>query len=277
MLLRSIAALSLILAAALYVFASIPLWMAVLAFAGAWLALFLLAFGFLCLICALVDMDKPQETDSKFYRAVMYIYIEALISLVRVRLHTQGLEKTPRDGRFLLVCNHLFVADPGIVLHCFRKSQLTFITKQENQRLFIIGKFMHKIRCQPIDRDNDRQALKAILKCVQILKNDEASVAVFPEGYTSRDGKLHHFRSGVFKIAQKTKVPIVVCTIRNTRQIFKNLAKLRRTDVEFHLVDVIQPQDYQGLTTVELGNRIYEMMIGDLGEEFRQTDGEHTP
>ena len=75
----------------------------------------------------------------------MHLYIEALIQLVRVRLHTKGLENTPKEGRFLLVCNHLFIADPGIVLHCFRKSQLAFLTKKENYRLPFIGAFMHKI------------------------------------------------------------------------------------------------------------------------------------
>ena len=252
------------------------LWLPVV-FVLAYLALGLLAVGFLRLACALVDMDKPQERDSKFYRCLMHPYIEALITLVRVRLHTRGLEKTPKEGRFLLVCNHLFIADPGIILHCFRKSQLAFITKQENEKLPIVGKIMHKILCQSIDRDNDRQALKVILKCIQLLKNDQVSICAFPEGYTSKDGKLHHFRSGVFKIAQKAHVPIVICTIQNTRQIFPNLKKLGHTDVEFHLVEVMQSQEYAGLSTVELGNVVYEKMIADLGEQYRMEPREQTP
>lgn len=272
MLFRGIYTLSIVLAVVLCVVFAWPLWLAPLVFAGCWLALFLTAFAFLWAVCVLVDLEKPQEHDSKFYRAVMYVYIEALISLVLVRLHTGGLEKTPRKGRFLLVCNHLFLADPGILLHCFKKSQLAFITKYENYGLPFVGKFMHKIMCQPIDRDNDRQALKTILKCIQLIKEDQVSIGVFPEGYTSKDGKLHPFRPGVFKIAQKTGVPIVVCTIRNTRMIFQNLARLKKTDVELHLVDVIQPEDYQGLSTVALSDMVYEKMIGDLGEEFRYTE-----
>ena len=121
-------------------------------------------------------------------------------------------------------------------------------------------------------RENDRAALKTILKCIQLLKDDEASIGVFPEGYTSKDGKLHHFRSGVFKIAQKAGVPIVVCTIRNTRQIFPNISHLKPTDVELHLVDVIPAEDLKGKTTVDIGNQVYEMMIGDLGESFRMEE-----
>ena len=65
----------------------------------------------------------------------------------------------------------------------------------------------------------------------------------------------------------KTKVPIVVCTLRNTQHAFHNGFRLKKTDVDLHLVDVISPEDYEALSTVELGNRVYEMMAQDLGPE----------
>lgn len=272
MLLRTITGLSLLVSCIIFACADWAIWMLPLLFVGIYAGLLLLAVAFLWAICAVVNLDKPQEEDSPFYRRVMHLYIEALIQLVRVRLHTKGLENTPKEGRFLLVCNHLFIADPGIVLHCFRKSQLAFLTKKENYKLPFIGAFMHRILCQPIDRENDRQALKSIIKCIQMIKEDKVSVCAFPEGYTSKDGKLHPFRPGVFKIAQKTGVPIVVCTIQNTREIFKNLKHFGHTDVELHLVDIIPPESYAGLSTVALSDMIYEKMIADLGESFRYSE-----
>ena len=269
MLLKGIALISLALAAVLFLCGGLPLWVAAVIFAALYVMLVALAFLILWICSKTVDMEKPQEEDSPIWRAVMHVYIEALISLVGVRLHTRGLEKTPKEGRFLLVCNHLFTADPGVILHCFKKSQLAFVTKQENQALPFVGPIMHRILCQPIDRENDRSALKTILKCISLIKEDKVSIGVFPEGYTSKDGKLHPFRPGVFKIAQKANVPIVVCTIQNTRSIFKNLKKLKKTDVELHLVDVIPPEEFKGLSTVELSDRVYACMIADLGEEFR--------
>ena len=83
---------------------------------------------------------------------------------------------------------------------------------------------------------------------------------------------MHPFRPGVFKIAQKTNVPIVVCTIQNTSAIFKNIQRLRHTDVELHLVEVIPPESYAGMNTVALSDKIYESMISDLGEDFRYSE-----
>ena len=269
MLLKSIAAASLLLSVLLFLCLDTALWLVPVFFAGIYLALALLAFGFLCLICALVDMEKPQEQDSPFYRKAMYVYIEALVSLVLARVHATGLEKTPKDGRFLLVCNHQHEADPGLLLHCFKRSQLAFISKKENDSMFVVNKMMHKTMCQLINRENDREALKTIIKCIQLIKEDQVSICAFPEGGIKEVGKLSHFRSGVFKIAQKANVPIVVCTVRNTAQIIPNLLKGKHTDVYLNLLDVIPAESLKGRTTVDIAEEVYEKMIADLGEDWR--------
>ncbi len=246
------------------------LWLLPVSLLGSVLLLALLAFLFLWFMCSRVDITKEQTEDDPFYRGMLTLYIEALITLLRIRIHVQGKELVPQSGRVLLVCNHLHMADPCALLHVFKDKQLAFISKRENNDMFLVGKLLHKILCQPINRENDREALKTILKCIQIIKEDKASIAVFPEGYCSVDHKLHHFRSGVFKIAQKTKVPVVVCTLTNTHIMLKNALHLKPTDVDLHVVAVLQPEDYQEMSTVELGNHVYELMRQDLGPEYAE-------
>ena len=241
---------------------------------GFWLAMLLAAFLILWIACAVVDVKKPQEHDSPFYRKLMDLTVEALVSLVQVRIKATGLEHTPKEGRFLLVCNHQSIADPGVLLYCFRRSQLAFISKKENETMFIVGKIMHKTMSQLINRENDREALKTILKCIQLIKDDEVSIGAFPEGGIFELNKLAHFRSGVFKVAQKAGVPIVVCTMKNTADILPNLTKLKPTHVELNLLGVIPAEELQGRTAVDIGEQVYEMMIADLGESFRPVNAE---
>lgn len=243
------------------------LWVFPVSFIGTVLIEAGIVFAVIMLMVKAVDFEKPQEKDSKPYRFVIQLLAQAAVPILSVRMHTEGLEKRPKKGRFFVVCNHLNEMDPVILLRYFPKSQLTFISKQENKEMFVVGPFLHKIQGQFINRDNDRQALRSIIKCIEILREDRGSVAVFPEGYIHDDKKLHRFRSGVFKIAQKTKVPIVVCTVLNTPPVFHNGLRLKKTHVHFHVLDVIQPQEYEAMTTVELGNKVYEMMAADLGPE----------
>ncbi len=244
------------------------LWLLPVSFVGSVLVLALIAFLFLLYLCKRVDQNVPQETDDPLYRRVMDLYIETLVPLLRVHIHAKGLEKTPKSGRFLLVCNHTNDSDPIILLRCFRSSQLAFISKRENSTMFVIGPMMHKTLCQLINRENDREALKTILNCIKILKEDKASVAVFPEGGIDDDGLLHHFRPGVFKIAQKANVPIVVCTLKGTKPVMHNVVRYKRSDVYLNLLEVIPAERVKALSTVELADYCHSLMAEDLGPDL---------
>ena len=242
-------------------------------FFGFFLVLLALGFGILMIMCKLVDQDTPQEEDNRFYRFVANIIVESALPVLQIHVKKTGMEKVPTEGRFLLVCNHCNNSDPIILLNCFRKSQLAFISKRENRTMFVIGPMMHKLQCQLINRENDREALKTILKCIQILKEDKASVAVFPEGgILSEDGKLHHFRPGVFKIAQKANVPIVVCTLKNTKDVIHNMAHLKPSYVEMDVLEVIPAEELKGVTTVDIAHRCHSIMAANMSADMIAED-----
>ncbi len=245
------------------------LWMLPVTFVGAFLALVLAGFLYLLYLCSRVDQSVPQEEDDKLYRTVTDLVIGAALPFLRIHVKETGLEKVPQAGRFLLVCNHCNDSDPIILLRSFQKQQLAFISKKENSTMFVIGPMMHKIQCQLLNRENDREALKTILKCIQILKEDRASVAVFPEGgILSEDGKLHHFKPGVFKIAQKANVPIVVCTLKNTKDVVHNIFKLKPSYIALDVLETIPAEELKGVTTVEIARRCYDLMAKNLGPEL---------
>lgn len=276
MLLKFFAGLSLPMSVLLFIRLDTALWVLPLLYLGCLLAFLLLAVLFLWLVTAPVDIRKPQHEDSPFYRTVMYLYIELLIQLVGLKVETNDLSGIPQNRRFLMVCNHQNESDPGILLHFFKKGQLAFISKQENATMPFVGKFMHKTLCQMINRENDREALKTIIKCIQLMKDDKVSICAFPEGGIIEKDKLTHFRSGMFKIAQKTRAPIVVCTMKGTSDLFHNLKRLNRTHVTLHLVGILPEWEHADMTTVEIAERVYDMMIADLGEEYRPNGVQNT-
>lgn len=246
------------------------LWQLPVLFLGLWLAQTAAVFGVLIIALSRVDQEVPQEEDDPFFRTFAKLIVPFIKTVLCLRVETKGLEMIPKEGRFMLVCNHLDDSDPAVLMHYFRNYQLAFISKRENKSMFIVGKLMHKLQCQLVNRENDREALKCILKCIEILKNDRASVAVFPEGYESKDGRLLPFRAGVFKIAQKAQVPIVVCTLQGTEGVIRNLKKLKPLPkVKFHLLEVIPAEELAGKTTVEIAHRVRNLMLSDLGEKYQ--------
>ena len=241
------------------------LWLLPVTFLGSFLSFALVIFLGLLVMCKLVDQDKPQEDDDKFYRFVATHVIAAALPLLQVHIKKFGMEKVPKEGRFLLICNHTDDSDPIILLNCFPKKQLAFIAKREARTTFIVGPMMHKLQCQLINRENDREALKTILRCIQILKEDKASIGVFPEGRIDDDKLLHRFRPGVFKIAQKAGVPIVVCTLKNAQHVVHDLLRMKPSHVELHVLEVLSAEKVKAMNTVDIAEYCHGLMAESLG------------
>ena len=244
------------------------LWVLPLGFLGGFLLSLLLCVLVLVVLSSRTDPDAQYEDDDPFIRNIIKLYAPAVFRLLGCRIEVVGAERMPADGRFQLVSNHLADLDPGIFFTAFPDHQLSFIAKKEVADMPIIGLLMRRILCQFVNRENDREALKTILKCISILKEKKASVAVFPEGRKSTDRfLLHHFRPGVFKISQKSNVPLVVCTLMGTQNILPNLKRLRRTAIRLSVLGVIPAEELKGITTVAIAERVHAMMAEDLGLE----------
>ena len=54
------------------------------------------------------------------------------------------------------------------------------------------------------------------------------------------------------------------------------MKRLKPTHVHLHLVDVIPPEELEGVTTVEIADRVHTMMQESLGEEYRLQEAENT-
>lgn len=223
---------------------------------------------FVCTI-QFTNLNKPMPPKlTRFFRIQLKATLPLITTVVRIKIKAVGAEKVPQDKRFLLVCNHQHDFDPVIIMSTLVNYELAYIGKKEiYTKMRFVGKAMHLMQSLPIDRENDREAAKTIIKATKIIKDDVASVVLFPEGYTNltpEKGMLP-FRNGAFKIAMKANAPIVVSVVNNTRQIPKNMI-FRNTYVDFRILDVIYPEDYAEMNTQQLGDLIHKKMSDELAE-----------
>lgn len=209
------------------------------------------------------------KTGSKFYRFVVKHTLPIVVTLLRVEVHITGEDKIPENERFLLVCNHTHNIDPAIILYALPSAELSFIGKKEIETLMpMVFRIFSNLGGIPIDRENNREGAKAIIKACNLIKNDEASVGIFPEGYTSMDGNLQPLRNGALKIATKTGSKIAVCTLLGTKQAIDRIF-IRKNHIYFDILEVIDTAD--NTHTNELGDRVHALMAENIekrrGEE----------
>lgn len=216
------------------------------------------------------SFKSNPDKGAKYFRFALKITLPLIVKLARVKINVSGkpLDEVPLDREMLFICNHQHDFDPAVIWSVFPDNQIGFIGKKDiYEKMPIIGKIMHRLYGLPIDRENNREAVKTIIAAIKLLQDKKASIAVFPEGYTSKQCELLPFRNGVFKIALKAKVPIVVCAIHGTRKIPKRLV-WRGCEVNFRVVDVIYPEQFEGLSTNELGDKIHAQM-GEALEQIK--------
>jgi 1-acyl-sn-glycerol-3-phosphate acyltransferase len=143
------------------------------------------------------------------------------------RLDSQGVERIPAEGGFVLAANHVSNFDPfPLGMPLWPKRQLFFMAKVElfkpplAQILTAGGAF-------PVRRGE--RDMEAFERAVEICRRGDV-VAMFPEGTRQTKGLRKRFqprpRTGSARIAMTAGVPLVPAAIKGTDRLAR-LEKLR--------------------------------------------------
>ncbi|RMZ52054.1 hypothetical protein APUTEX25_001248, partial [Auxenochlorella protothecoides] len=136
------------------------------------------------------------------------------------RVVISGLENLPpQEQPAVYVANHQSFLDITTLFHINR--DFKFVSKTANFFIPIIGWSMFLTGHIQLDRMDRRSQQKCLKDCGMMLERG-TSVAFFPEGTRSKDGKLHAFKRGAFVVASRHNVPVVPITLDGTGDLMPN-------------------------------------------------------
>lgn len=239
------------------------IWIPILVFLVFLLLFIVLYFVFLFFVSLTISMKKTYTKQNKFYLYLYMITLEFVVKVARIKIITTGLDKVPKDKKFMLVFNHKSRFDPIIQTLVFKKEQIVSISKPENFDIIIAGRFMKRVGNLAIDRDNNRKALETIIKAIDYIKTNTYCVGIAPEGQRNFGDGILPFKAGSFKIAVKAECPIVVCSLTNTLDVHKNFP-FKKTVCKLNVVKVLEYGDYENLTTQEIADYTRHLIAQDL-------------
>ena len=254
-------------AAVIYGFAAaLPaaeLWKCALIFVLGVPALTVLYVLYAAVLSLFISPEWPREKQNPLCRGIIAGGGDICCFYCGVRTHVSGLEKLPKDERFLLVANHRSLFDPLALFHALRDYNLAYVSKPSNMKLPVLGRIAAGACFLPIDRENNREALKTILCAADYLKRDLCSICIFPEGTRSKTREMLPFHHGSFKIAQRGHVPLVVASISGTDKA-KKFFFLRPSDVYIDILEVIPADEARAMKTAELSDHARELIAAAL-------------
>ncbi len=158
-------------------------------------------------------------------------FILRILFRVFLRCKVEGWENFPKEGRVIVMINHINFLDP-VLVGGLAPREINMMAKREVLDYPFLGFFIRLYGVVPIRRGEiDRKALKAALEALA----REEPLLMAPEGTRSHHGRLQKAKDGIAYIALKTDAPILPVAIWGQEKFFQNIKKLRPTEVHIRI------------------------------------------
>jgi 1-acyl-sn-glycerol-3-phosphate acyltransferase len=172
--------------------------------------LYTIVMGSLSLLLSIYDPAGRRQ----HWCAQTWCRMIALTAGARVRVH--GVHHIKPGTSYVFLSTHQSYMDIPAMLG-YLPAQLRIAAKKSLFRIPFMGWHLTRAGHIPIDRSSTENAVASMQRAASYLKGGICAF-VFPEGTRSRDGYLHKFKKGGFKLAVQAGVPIIPVTIIGSRQ-----------------------------------------------------------
>ncbi|NTU59444.1 MAG: 1-acyl-sn-glycerol-3-phosphate acyltransferase [Deltaproteobacteria bacterium] len=161
---------------------------------------------------ALATLPTRWPPD-KAIRFLIWLYGRSWMALVLPFLRFRREGFTPDNCRrpSIVVVNHLSFFDT-FFMGALPFFDVTFAVRSWPFKMVWFTYFMKLARYLDVERMTGEETFAAAREALE----RKGRILFFPEGHRSRDGKLHRFHTGAFRIAVATGVPIVPLCLTGT-------------------------------------------------------------
>jgi 1-acyl-sn-glycerol-3-phosphate acyltransferase len=157
-------------------------------------------------------VDRRGHVAHRCARAWSWLILKTTGVTVEVR------GDMPRaGGSYVVASNHQSFYDIPVLFWTL-EMQLRIIAKASLGSFPFIGWHLQRAGHLLVDRDNPGAG---VLKKMQRMVADQASLIIFPEGTRSRDGEVGRFKGGVFLLAIDSQLPVVPVSVSGTRHVMR--------------------------------------------------------
>ena len=195
---------------------------------------------------------------------VIQVWSRAFLLVPPMSYTVSGGEHVKPDTQYFFLSNHLSNFDVPLLFRAI-PTPIRYLAKKELYKIPVFAQALHVAGIIKIDRGAGTQSYAAINEGVARAKENGYSLIVFAEGTRSRDGDLHPFKKGAFRMAISTGLPVVPVTVNGTWEVWPPGSKLfykGHANVVIH--EPIETADL-GVTDIDvLRDRVYKVVEGQF-------------
>lgn len=130
------------------------------------------------------------------------------------RVRTIDADRIPDEGPAVLVCNHVSYVD-ALVIGAASPRPIRFVMDHRIFRTPFLRWIFRAAKAIPIApaKEDPFMMERAFVDIAEALHQGEL-VCIFPEGKLTSTGEINEFRSGIAKIVERNKVPVIPMALR---------------------------------------------------------------
>ena len=192
-------------------------------------------------------------------KALRLKYAEAQLKALNATVKVLNKEKIPKEGQYLVICNHRGIIDPPILEVALKDSNVfgVWIAKKELYNSPFFGLFVRNAGSILLDREKSQ--MSGFFADTKKAVKEGSSIFIFPEGTRNKtENSLIEFKEGFRIIALKNKIPILPVYIRtHSNKVLGDALedKSLKQTIEVEFGDLI---DYKERANIQT---IYEKMF----------------
>lgn len=209
------------------------------------------------------EADHPEKysVEQRYELARHCVHLMKSTGCIRTKAY--GMENLPEEGGYMMYPNHQGKYDALGIVYTHRKPCSIVMDKAKSNTI-LVKEFIDLLEGKRLDKKDVRQAITVINEVAEDVKQGKRYI-LFPEGgyeFNNRNN-IETFKAGSFKIALKSKAPIVPVALIDSYRVFNSLY-LAPVTTQVHYLKPIFFEEYGSLKTQEIAalvqSRIQEKM-----------------
>lgn len=221
-------------------------------------------FIWICLVYLFHRLFRPSKL-SEACHDVAVLWGRTLFALGPAWSHeVRGRENLPQgDQPYVMVANHTSSADIWALF--LVGGQFRWLSKDAMFKIPCVGQAMRWAGYVSVTRGNKNSQFQALEDSRMWLRRG-ISMAFFPEGTRSEDGRVKEFKSGAFKLAQEENVAIVPVVLRGTRDMLvKNSGFPKKAHLDIEILPAVRAQPDEDVKV--FAERVRQMIATSLEQK----------
>ncbi|MGN0143137.1 MAG: lysophospholipid acyltransferase family protein [Roseburia sp.] len=218
-------------------------------------------------------MRREADHPEKYSVEERYALCRHAIRLMKLTggIHTKayGTENLPKEGGYMMYPNHQGKYDALGIMYT-HDSPCSLVMDKAKSNTILVREFVDLVQGKRLDKKDVRQALTIINEVAKEVA-DGARYILFPEGgydFNNRNN-VCKFKAGSFKIALKSKAPIVPVALIDSYRVF-NSFWLGPVTTQVHYLEPIYYEEYGNLKSQGIADLVRDRIQEKIDEVLAQ-------